>query len=97
MAAFKRWVKGEMEGVYTLKVPLVVDVGAGPTWSAPTDPAHWPNVISVLLPRFGYHEGSAMTRAVVLAGLRWASKATLGTLLVMAAACDRRVVRALPH
>jgi DNA polymerase-1 len=32
--AFQRWVKAEMEGVYALKVPLVVDVGAGPTWSA---------------------------------------------------------------
>ena len=32
--AFQTWVKAEMEGVYTLKVPLVVDVGAGPTWSA---------------------------------------------------------------
>ena len=25
-------MKNEMEAVYTLKVPLVVDVGAGPTW-----------------------------------------------------------------
>jgi DNA polymerase-1 len=32
--AFQAWVKAEMEGVYALKVPLVVDVGAGPTWSA---------------------------------------------------------------
>src|SRR3954452_1698752 len=32
--AFKEWVKAEMESVYTLAVPLVVDVGAGPTWSA---------------------------------------------------------------
>ena len=31
---FKRWVKNEMETVYTLDVPLVVDVGAGPTWGA---------------------------------------------------------------
>jgi DNA polymerase-1 len=31
---FKRWVKGEMEAVYTLDVPLVVDVGSGPTWGA---------------------------------------------------------------
>jgi DNA polymerase-1 len=30
--SFKGWVKNEMESVYTLKVPLVVDVGAGPTW-----------------------------------------------------------------
>ena len=30
--AFKRWVKNQMESVYDLKVPLVVDVGAGPTW-----------------------------------------------------------------
>jgi DNA polymerase-1 len=29
---FKQWVKHEMESVYELKVPLVVDVGAGPTW-----------------------------------------------------------------
>jgi DNA polymerase-1 len=29
---FKQWVKNEMESVYLLKVPLVVDVGAGPTW-----------------------------------------------------------------
>jgi DNA polymerase-1 len=31
---FKDWVKGEMEAVYTLAVPLVVDVGSGPTWGA---------------------------------------------------------------
>jgi DNA polymerase-1 len=31
---FKEWVKGEMEAVYTLAVPLVVDVGSGPTWGA---------------------------------------------------------------
>jgi len=31
---FKKWVKGEMEAVYTLAVPLVVDVGSGPTWGA---------------------------------------------------------------
>jgi DNA polymerase I len=30
--AFSAWVKGEMEGIYTLRVPLVVDVGAGRTW-----------------------------------------------------------------
>jgi DNA polymerase-1 len=29
---FKQWVKGEMENVYPLKVPLVVDVGVGRTW-----------------------------------------------------------------
>jgi DNA polymerase-1 len=29
---FKRWVKGEMEAVYKLAVPLVVDVGSGATW-----------------------------------------------------------------
>jgi DNA polymerase-1 len=29
---FKQWVKNEMESVYALKVPLVADVGAGPTW-----------------------------------------------------------------
>jgi DNA polymerase-1 len=33
-AEFKRWVKGEMENVYQLAVPLVVDVGSGPTWGA---------------------------------------------------------------
>jgi DNA polymerase-1 len=33
-AEFKDWVKGEMEAVYTLAVPLVVDVGSGPTWGA---------------------------------------------------------------
>jgi DNA polymerase-1 len=31
---FSAWVKTEMESVFTLKVPLVVDVGAGPTWGA---------------------------------------------------------------
>jgi DNA polymerase I len=30
--AFKLWVKSEMEGVYKLAVPLLVEVGAGPTW-----------------------------------------------------------------
>ena len=30
---FKHWVKGEMEAVYKLDVPLVVDVGSGTTWS----------------------------------------------------------------
>ena len=29
---FKGWVRTEMESVYALSVPLVVDVGAGPTW-----------------------------------------------------------------
>jgi DNA polymerase-1 len=29
---FKRWVKSEMETVYKLAVPLVVEVGAGRTW-----------------------------------------------------------------
>ncbi len=29
-----RWVKNEMEVVYKLEVPLVVDVGSGPTWGA---------------------------------------------------------------
>jgi DNA polymerase I-like protein with 3'-5' exonuclease and polymerase domains len=27
-------VKHEMESVYALRVPLVVDVGSGPTWSS---------------------------------------------------------------
>ncbi|HTB59421.1 MAG TPA: DNA polymerase I [Polyangia bacterium] len=31
---FKRWIKNEMEMVYSLAVPLVVDVGAGATWGA---------------------------------------------------------------
>jgi DNA polymerase-1 len=30
---FKGWVKNEMEAVYKLDVPLVVDVGAGRTWA----------------------------------------------------------------
>jgi DNA polymerase-1 len=32
VASFTQWVKTEMESVYALKVPLIVDVGAGPTW-----------------------------------------------------------------
>jgi DNA polymerase-1 len=32
--AFGAWVKHQMESVYALKVPLTVDVGAGPTWSS---------------------------------------------------------------
>ncbi len=32
--AFGAWVKHEMESVYALRVPLTVDVGAGPTWSS---------------------------------------------------------------
>jgi DNA polymerase I len=32
--AFGVWVKHQMESVYELKVPLTVDVGAGPTWSS---------------------------------------------------------------
>jgi DNA polymerase-1 len=31
---FKQWIKNEMETVYELAVPLVVDVGAGATWGA---------------------------------------------------------------
>ena len=31
---FKQWIKNEMEVVYELAVPLVVDVGAGATWGA---------------------------------------------------------------
>jgi DNA polymerase-1 len=31
--AFREWVKGAMESVHALKVPLVVDVGTGRTWS----------------------------------------------------------------
>ncbi|HVU49366.1 MAG TPA: DNA polymerase I [Polyangia bacterium] len=34
VAAFGAWVKREMESVYELRVPLVVDVGSGPTWSS---------------------------------------------------------------
>ena len=30
---FKQWVKNEMEMVYKLDVPLVVDVGVGHTWA----------------------------------------------------------------
>jgi DNA polymerase-1 len=33
-AEFKQWVKSEMEAVYALAVPLVVDVGSGPTWGS---------------------------------------------------------------
>jgi DNA polymerase-1 len=32
--AFGAWVKREMESVYTLLVPLVVEIGSGPTWSS---------------------------------------------------------------
>jgi DNA polymerase-1 len=32
--AFGAWVKHEMEAVYSLRVPLVVEVGSGPTWSS---------------------------------------------------------------
>ena len=31
---FKQWIKNEMEMVFSLAVPLVVDVGAGATWGA---------------------------------------------------------------
>ncbi|HVR64822.1 MAG TPA: DNA polymerase I [Polyangia bacterium] len=31
--AFTAWIKGVMESVFPLKVPLVVEVGAGPTWA----------------------------------------------------------------
>ncbi|HVZ87613.1 MAG TPA: DNA polymerase I [Polyangia bacterium] len=34
VAPFKEWVRNEMETVYALAVPLVVEVGAGPTWGA---------------------------------------------------------------
>ena len=34
VASFSAWVKAEMEAVYGLRVPLVVDVGAGPTWGS---------------------------------------------------------------
>ena len=30
--AFTAWVRGQMESVHPLAVPLVVDVGAGRTW-----------------------------------------------------------------
>jgi DNA polymerase-1 len=33
-ADLMQWVKKEMESVYELAVPLVVDVGSGPTWGA---------------------------------------------------------------
>jgi DNA polymerase-1 len=32
VAGFSTWVKQQMEGVYRLEVPLVVDVGSGLTW-----------------------------------------------------------------
>jgi DNA polymerase-1 len=32
--AFSAWVKAQMEAVYELRVPLVADVGAGPTWGS---------------------------------------------------------------
>ena len=32
--AFSAWVKVEMESVAALRVPLVVEVGAGTTWGA---------------------------------------------------------------
>jgi DNA polymerase-1 len=32
--AFSGWVKEQMESIYQLQVPLVVDVGRGPTWGA---------------------------------------------------------------
>jgi DNA polymerase-1 len=32
VAGFSAWVKQQMEGVYRLEVPLVVDVGSGLTW-----------------------------------------------------------------
>jgi DNA polymerase-1 len=32
VAELKQLVKHEMEGVYHLEVPLIVDVGAGPNW-----------------------------------------------------------------
>jgi DNA polymerase I len=34
VAAFSAWVKGVMESAYQLRVPLVVDVHAGPSWGA---------------------------------------------------------------
>jgi DNA polymerase-1 len=34
VSTFKQWIKNEMEAVYALAVPLVVDVGAGHTWGA---------------------------------------------------------------
>ena len=34
VAAFSAWVKGVMESVYALRVPLVVDVHAGANWGA---------------------------------------------------------------
>ena len=33
VTAFTPWVKAQMETVFTLKVPLVVEVGAGATWA----------------------------------------------------------------
>jgi DNA polymerase-1 len=34
VAAFSAWVKGAMESVCALRVPLVVDVHAGANWGA---------------------------------------------------------------
>ena len=34
VASFSSWVKGQMEAVYGLRVPLVVDVGSGRTWGS---------------------------------------------------------------
>ena len=42
VAAFSEWVKHEMETVYVLDVPLVVDVGGGQTWGTPTTNPHQP-------------------------------------------------------
>ena len=32
VAEIRQLVKKEMEGVYSLEVPLIVDVGTGPNW-----------------------------------------------------------------
>ncbi len=32
-AAFRDWIKSVMETIFSLKVPLVVEVGAGATWA----------------------------------------------------------------
>jgi DNA polymerase I len=34
VTAFSAWVKEQMESIYQLAVPLVVDVGSGPTWGS---------------------------------------------------------------
>ena len=57
-AEFKQWVKNEMEAVYKLDVPLVVDVGAGPPGATRTDRNTRDGPVKRL--RLGYHRGLSM-------------------------------------